>query len=194
MFSFRRKNAYPRLTAPSSGCIAPDITPAVTPAVNPVMTPPITPPVTPDLASAIASTIASSLIIAMWVDGPKPFPLRETKPGATMQVWPVDAMPVKHPTAEQIAKELYTALQRNCAGHWLLALSIEHVIFPAVCQELKWPRRSWKGKDGVAAHPELPAPEYKRAEIEGGKLRKLQHYFIPYPQSVTVAQLTRRTA
>ena len=35
------------------------------------------------------------------------------KPGATTQVW--SSMPVKHPTAEQIAGELYAALQKNCS-------------------------------------------------------------------------------
>ena len=90
-----------------------------------------------------------------------------------MQVWNVEAMPVQHPTAEQIARELYTALQRNCAGRWLLAQSVEDVIFPAVCRELGWPRRSWKGKDRVAAHLAklLPPPKYIRVEIElpGGR-------------------------
>jgi hypothetical protein len=103
-----------------------------------------------------------------------------------MQVWPVEAMPVKHSTAEQIAEELYAALQRNCAGRWLLAQSIEDVIFPAVCRELGWPRRSWKGKDGVAAHLAklLPPPKYFRVEIEGGEARKLLHYFCSQQQNV----------
>jgi hypothetical protein len=84
----------------------------------------------------------------MRVDGPKPFPAREIKPGAAMQVWPVDAMPVKHPTTEQIAGELYKALQRNCAGRWLLAQSIEDVIFPAVCRSSAG--QSDRGKERTA--------------------------------------------
>jgi hypothetical protein len=138
-------------------------------------------------------------MIGMWVDGPKPFPAREHRPGASfLQVWPADNMPVKHPTAEQIARELYAALQKNCAGQWLLAQCIEGVIFPAVCRELSWPMRSWKGKDGVAAHLArlLPPPEYKRTEIEGGEVRKLLHYRMPRPDAAVVelAEEKRRRA
>ena len=84
----------------------------------------------------------------------------------------------------------HLALQRNCAGRWLLAQSIEDVIFPAVCRELSWPKRSWKGKDGVAAHLAklLPAPKYIRVEIDRGDTRKLLHYFIPQPQNVVPLQ------
>lgn len=94
--------------------------------------------------------------------------------------------PVKHPTAAQIATELYAALQRNCAWHWLFAQSIEEVISRhlrgAGMAEAIMERKV------VAAHLAklLPSPRYKRTDIQGGEVRKLFHYFIPHPQNVVV--------
>lgn len=86
--------------------------------------------------------------------------------------------------------------QIACAGKWVLALCIERVIYPSVCQQLGWPPRPWKGKKGVASFlADLSTPKYRRAEIEG-VVSNLQHYYIPDPQTATVSRIDdhRRTA
>jgi hypothetical protein len=120
---------------------------------------------------------------------PKPFPQADllTK---TVQVWPVGT-PTRYPSAEEIAQELFEAMQRQplFAGKWVLAKSIELVIYPTVCEELGWPLRPWKGKKGVATFLArlLPEPpKYIRAEICGVS-RPMPHYFIPHPQLIRPA-------
>jgi len=105
-------------------------------------------------------------------------------------------MPVRLPTAAQIAQELFTAMQRQpvCTGRWILAQSIECAIYPRVCAELGWPMRPWLGRDGVARHLAklLPqAPRYMWMELDGER-RNLQHYFIPVPQAANVTRLAPR--
>jgi len=109
------------------------------------------------------------------------------------QIWPVNDMPVRFPTAKDLAKELLEALQNQplCAGLWIPALCIQDVIYPKLCSELGWPPRSWMGKNGVAAHfaKQLPfPPKYIRQEIDG-EVRNLQHYFIPRPETAKVIPL-----
>jgi hypothetical protein len=112
-------------------------------------------------------------------------------PVMTPAITPLTTPSITPPIAPPITPDLSAAIAvrgaaAELAGRWILAQSIEDVIFPAVCRVLGWPRRSWKGKDGVAAHLArlLPPPQYRRTEIEGGEVRKLFHYFIPHPQNV----------
>ena len=189
-FSFRRKNPNLSVSLPSTGDMAPGAIPGITPGMVPGITPPITPSSTAEFTAAIASTIASSCTISQWVAGPKPFPAREHRPGGAMQIWPAEVMPLlmKHPTAKQIAEELFAALQKHCAGQWVLAQSIAIVVYPEVCHQLGWPMRPWKGPNGVAAHlaklSPIP-PKYIRVEIVDGEVSKLMHYWISEPQAQT---------
>jgi hypothetical protein len=149
---------------------------------------------TTEAAASIASTISSSRMITRWTDA-KPFP-EAPWPKEKVALWRTDQVPVRHPTAEEIARELFAAMpgQPLCAGKWVLAQCIERLIYPAVCAELEWPMRPWLGKDGVAAYLATLSPKpprYFRVEIEG-EVHNLLHYFIPAPQSATVARLTRR--
>jgi hypothetical protein len=132
-------------------------------------------------------------MITKWTDA-KPFP-EAPWPKEKVALWRVDELPVRHPTAEQIARELFVAMQSQplCAGKWVMAQSIERVIYPAVCEDLEWPMRPWLGKDGVAAHLAKLSPRpprYFRVEIEG-EVHNLLHYYIPPPQSATVAPRRR---
>jgi len=80
-------------------------------------------------------------------------------------------------------------------GQWLLAQSIEFVIYPAVCDQLGWPMRPWMGKEGVPTHLARLSPQrpkYFRTEIEGGDVRKLLFYWIAQPQTATVTELAER--
>jgi hypothetical protein len=104
-------------------------------------------------------------------------------------LWPADAV-TRYPSAEEIARELFIAMQRQhtCAGKWVLAKSIELVVYPRVCEDLGWPPRPWMGKKGVAAYLRKLCPEAPRdirVEI-CGVARSMQHYFIPHPQTVVV--------
>jgi hypothetical protein len=142
--------------------------------------------------------IDPSRIISKWVER-KPFPPgKAPPPGANVHIWPIDSMPERLPTAQDIAAELYAAMQRQpvCAGQWVLAYSIERVIYPAVCEQLGWPPRPWKGKKGVARHlAALSSTKYLRVEIDG-VAGNLQHYYIAEPEVVTVSAMEgrRRTA
>jgi hypothetical protein len=142
-------------------------------------------PLTTDIAIAIASTISSSRLVTGWADA-KPFP-EPAWPSRKVQIWPTDVV-VGYPSAEEIARELFAAMQREpaCAGKWVLTKCIELGVYPQVCEDLGWPPRPWKGKKGVAAYlgklcPE--EPKYMRAEI-CGEARSMTHYFIPHPQNV----------
>jgi hypothetical protein len=143
-------------------------------------------PLTTDIAASVTSTISSSRIVTGWADA-KPFP-EPAWPSRTVQFWPTDVV-ARDPSAEEIARELFLAMQKHptCAGRWVLAKSIELVVYPMVCEDLGWPMRPWMGKKGVAAYlaklcPE--APRYMRAEI-CGEARSMIHYFIPdAPQNV----------
>src|SRR5262245_2448613 len=158
MFSFLKKNApapaTPEFssTSPSTAHIPAVITAPITTSVTAPSTALSPALVTADLAASIATTIASSRIITKWTD-PKPFPEPDLSVGK-VQIWPTHDMPARYPTAERIAGELFDAMQRNplCAGKWVLAMCIETVIYPKVCDELRWPPRPWKGKDGVAVY------------------------------------------
>jgi len=100
-------------------------------------------------------------------------------------------MPQRFPTAQEIAQELYAAMQRQpaIAGRFVLAQCIEHVIYPRVCRELGWPPRPWMGKKGVASYfAELSKPNYRRVELDGEK-RNLLHYFIAYPAPAAVTRM-----
>ena len=196
VLGFLRKFAYPEgpalsTTAPSCG-VAPVVTADVTADVaEPELTANSTAVVTTEVTDAIASTIASSRIIRKWAD-PKPLPMREeAPPGGNAQIWPVDCMLQRFPTAQEIAQELYAAMQRQpaCAGRFVLAQCIEHVIYPRVCKELGWPPRPWMGRKEVAAYlAELSRAEYRRVEIAGEK-RNLLHYYRPYPPPAAVTRI-----
>jgi hypothetical protein len=136
--------------------------------------------IAPAVAASISSTISSSLIVSAWADA-KPFP-EPAWPSKTVQFWPVGAA-MRYPSAAEIARELFLAMQKQptCAGKWVLAKSIELVVYPMVCKDLGWPPRPWMGKSGVAAQlrklcPELPKDI--RVDI-CGESRSMQHYFIP---------------
>ena len=126
MLGFLRKIAYPEgpalsTTAPSCG-VAPVVTTDVTAGVaEPELTAESTAVVTTEVTEAIASTIGSSRIIRKWADR-KPFPMRERRRQAEMPIWPVDCMLQRFPTAQEIAQELYAAMQRQpaCAGRFVL--------------------------------------------------------------------------
>jgi hypothetical protein len=184
------RNSARRAEPFSVSSTEPSTAPLVTADVTAVMTALMTADVTADVAASIASTIASSRVMAHWAE-PKPFPAyRDPEPGGVVQVWPVNDIWPRLPTAEQLAKELLAAmqLQPTVAGRRVLAISIETVIYPAVCHQLGWPPRPWRGKKGVARY--LAAllsrpPSYRCAET-GGVKHELQHYFIPSPQMATV--------
>jgi hypothetical protein len=155
----------------------------------------VTVEVTSEVTASDESAISSSRIIVKWAE-PKPFPERDLFGPDPVQIWWADNLPVRLPTAEQIAKELFAAMvqQPICAGRWILAQCIEDVIYPVVCQQLSWPPRPWLGRQGVAHHlAKLSphAPRYIWVEVDGER-RNLLHYFIPSPQTATVAQLTPR--
>jgi hypothetical protein len=88
-----------------------------------------------------------------------------------------------YPSAEEIARELFLAMQKQplCAGKWVLAVSIEKVIYPRLLDDLGWPPRPWMGKKGVAAcfAKLVPPAKHFRAEIQG-RVFNLQHYYIPH--------------
>jgi hypothetical protein len=189
MLGFWRRNSATPLefstTAPSTGYVTPVVTSEVTPLV--------TTDVTPDVTTSISSTISSSRIVTSWAD-PKPFP-EHPWPGHTVSLWPIDAPPLRYPSAEEIAQELFLGMQKQplCADKWVLAMSIEMVIYPRLCEDLGWPPCPWLGKAGVAAHLAklLPlAPKYIKVEVNGEK-RNLLHYFVP-PMAGNVVSLVRR--
>ena len=194
-----RKIAYPEGPALSTTAPSCAVTPVVTAAVTadvaePELTANSTAVVTTEVTDAIASTIASSRIIRKWAD-PKPLPMREeAPPGGNAQIWPVDCMLQRFPTAEEIAQELYAAMQRQpaCAGRFVLAQCIEDWIYPSVCEQLGWPPRPWLGRSGVAAYlAKLSEPKYRRVEI-GGEQRNLLHYYISYPPPAAVVRIDAR--
>ena len=199
MLGFLRKFAFPEAsalstTAPSCG-VAPVVTADVTAGVaEPELTAESTAVVTTEVTTAIASTIASSRIISKWANS-KPFPeSRDPLPGENVSFWPVDRMPPRFPTAQEIAQELYAAMQRQpaCAGRFVLAQCIEDWIYPSVCEQLGWPTRPWLGRSGVAAYlAKLSEPKYRRVEI-GGVQRNLLHYYIPYPPPAAVVRIDAR--
>jgi len=148
---------------------------------------------TADVTSAVAALVAPSRIIKKWAD-PKPYP--EPDP-TSVKFWPVTA---RLPTSKQIAEELFAAMQRQliCAGRWVLAVYIENVVCPALCEQLGWPMRPWRGKNGVATHFAKLSPKDPRyfRLVFNGETHNLQHYFIPHPQMATIAHMSnhRRTA
>ena len=204
MFGFLRKIAYlagpaepstAPITAVETSVVTTDVTaPGLTTEIGTV----VTTEVTAEVTETDAPKIHPSRIISNWVD-PKPFPAgKDVPPGGNAQIWPIEIMPKRFPTAKELAQELYEAMQQQpaCAGKWVLALCIERVIYPSVCQQLGWPPRPWKGKKGVASFlADLSTPKYRRAEIEG-VVSNLQHYYIPDPQTATVSRIDdhRRTA
>jgi hypothetical protein len=106
-----------------------------------------------------------------------------------VQLWPLDVV-TRYPSAEEIAAEVYAALQRQvaCVGKWVLAASIETVVCPQVCAALGWPMRPWMGKNGVAAYPAKLSPEAPRqfrVEI-CGETHRMQHYLIAHPRNEVV--------
>jgi hypothetical protein len=178
MLGFGSIRALFSSTAPTTSAV-PEVTSEVTADAH--STDVVTSEVTSEVTAPIEPTVSSSRIVTKWTET-KPFPERESGP---VQVWPVNAMPVRFPTAEQIAKELFAAMQRQsiCAGQWLLAQCIEDVVYPRVCLELGWPPRPWLGRGGVARHlAKLSprAPKYMWVEVNGEK-HNLLHYFIPRP-------------
>jgi hypothetical protein len=107
-------------------------------------------------------------------------------------------MPIRYPTAKEIAEELLVAMRKQptCAGKWIPALCIGTVIYPTVCKQLGWPPRPWLGRDGVAFHLaklSRRSPRYIRIEVDGAR-HNLLHYFVPHPAEVTqLAPRRRRT-
>jgi hypothetical protein len=116
-----------------------------------------------------------------------------------VQIWWADNMPVRYPTAKEIAEELFVAMRKQpmCAGKWIPAVCIERVICPTVCRNLGWPERPWLGRDGVAFHfarLSPRSPRYIRIEVDGMR-QNLQHYFVPHPAEVAqLAPCRRRMA
>jgi hypothetical protein len=150
--------------------------------------------VTTDVTTGVTETappVDPSRIISKWAD-PKPFPRgEEPPPGGNVSIWPIDKLPKRLPTAKELADELYASMQNQpaCAGRWVLAFSIECVIYPDVCMQLGWPPRPWMGKKGVATHlAQLSPPKYRRVELNGEK-RNLLHYFISNPQTATIYRM-----
>jgi hypothetical protein len=187
---WRTRSAPLSSTAPSTS-VAAVVTTVVTTDVTepPEPTAAVTADVTTEVAASIASTISSSRMITKWAEA-KPFP-EAPWPKEKVALWRADHMPVRHPGAEEIARELFAAMQAQplCAGKWVLARCIEGLVYPAVCEELQWPMRPWLGKYGVAAAKLSPKPpRYCRVEIEG-EVHNLLHYFIPHPQSATVSRI-----
>jgi hypothetical protein len=193
MFGFLRTRLSPTAATTSAG---PEVTSKVTTDVT--ASSQSTALVTAEVTSEVTteSTIPSSRIIRNWAE-PKPYPEHDPS-SPTIQIWwTTKDMPVRLPSAKQIAEELGAAMQRQpvCAGKWIPAMCIENVICPFVCHQLGWPMRPWLGRDGVASHlaklwPDHP-PRYMRTEVDGEK-RTLLHYFIPLAQSATVTQLAPR--
>jgi hypothetical protein len=180
MFGFLRKNSAPAIELSSTaGSASYGVTAVSTDVVT-------------DVAASVASTIASCRVITSWAE-PKPFPERPW-PTQTVAIWPTDATPLRYPSAEEIAQELFLAMQRQplCVGKWVLAMSIERVIYPRLCEDLGWPPRSWMGRTGVAAEfaKLVPKAKHFRTDIQG-KVFNLQHYFIPHPQTAEVVPLRR---
>ena len=204
MFEFLRRISFQAGTAePSAALIAAVVTSVVTtdvtaPDHNAETTPVVTTDVTTEVTETAASEIDPSRIISKWAD-PKPFPAgRPVPPGGNVQIWPIENMPKRFPTAKDLAKELYEAMQQQpaCAGQWVLALCVERVIYPVVCEQLGWPPRPWMGRKGVATFlADLSPPKYRRVEI-AGVVSNRQHYYIPDPQPAMVSRIDehRRTA
>jgi hypothetical protein len=188
MFGFLRKSARISSAVSASADVTADVTSSATADVTAPMTEDVAPPVAPQR------------IIEKWAE-PKPFPEPDSSsPSRTVQIWPLHDLPLRYPTAKEIAEELFIAMQKQptCAGKWVLAMCIEGVIYPMVCEDLGWPQRPWMGKNGVAAHfaklSPLP-PRCFRVELDG-RLHNLAHYFIPGLQTAAVTEIAnhRRTA
>jgi hypothetical protein len=131
MLGFWRRNSTTPLefstTAPSTGYVTPVVTSEVTLLV--------TTDVTPDVTTSISSTVSSSRIVTSWADPNFP---EHPWPTHTVSLWPIDAPPLRYPSAEEIAQELFLAMQKQplCAGKWVLAMSIEMVVCPRLCQDV----------------------------------------------------------
>jgi hypothetical protein len=192
MFGFLCKNTHRSSTARSAAAATTEVTADVTTRVTaPELTAKDTAAVTAGVTASLASTIASSRIITQWAE-PKPFPVPPLST-RTVQIWSANNMPLRRPTAKEVAEELFAAMQKQplCADKWIPAVCIENVIYPRVCEQLGWPPRPWMGKNGVAAYLAKQSPQrpkYLRVELDG-EVHNFQHYYIPEPQTATVSRI-----